>query len=353
MMSLKKALLGGLAIAITAACAFYYGYYTRTPQYMLKQLIQTAAVRDVAFYDAHFDSDKLFTRLFDESIEWEFVLRGSDSARQPDSQLKQYFASVREQVLPIMKQQSRNAILAGKWNNDLPVNDVSGGRGLQIAATLASHLGICNLSFQSLGEVTSIDAQRATATLTVFDRQLKQELPLQLHLEKTDAGWKVTHVDKLELYLSARKKAVQQKLDELNKPVTEKIAAAVTVENDDRELPQFKVVDVPGLPPSAQLSGDFTITNRGSQDIVSLSGVFAVKDSSDTVRFRNSFEAGNIPAGKSVRIHNQWPLDMYVPSQSILATKPDEPLAAVMKIEYVIFKDGTSLSLQDTLPESN
>lgn len=30
MMSLKKALLGGLAIAITAACAFYYGYYTRT-----------------------------------------------------------------------------------------------------------------------------------------------------------------------------------------------------------------------------------------------------------------------------------------------------------------------------------
>lgn len=125
------------------------------------------------------------------------------------------------------------------------------------------------------------------------------------------------------------------------------------MENDDRELPQFKVVDVPGLPPSAQLSGDFTITNRGSQDIVSLSGVFAVKDSSDTVRFRNSFEAGNIPAGKSVRIHNQWPLDMYVPSQSILATKPDEPLAAVMKIEYVIFKDGTSLSLQDTLPESN
>lgn len=91
MMSLKKALLGGLAIAITAACAFYYGYYTRTPQYMLKQLIQTAAVRDVAFYDAHFDSDKLFTRLFDESIEWEFGLRGSDSARQPDSQLKQYF----------------------------------------------------------------------------------------------------------------------------------------------------------------------------------------------------------------------------------------------------------------------
>jgi hypothetical protein len=40
-----------------------------------------------------------------------------------------------------------------------------------------------------------------------------------------------------------------------------------------------------------------------------------------------------------------------VPNQSILATKSDEKLTAVMTIQYVIFKGGKSISLLESLPD--
>lgn len=138
----------------------------------------------------------------------------------------------------------------------------------------------------------------------------------------------------------------------MNRPLAEKISAAVIAEETGAKSPIFRVRNLPGIPPAAQLEGTFTLTNRGTKDIVSVSGSIAVKDSSNIIRYRNSFEAGAVPAGQSVQVYNTWPLDMYVANQSILAARPEEPLTGALTIEYVIFKDGNSLTLLDTLPEA-
>lgn len=351
MITLKKALAGGAAIAAAAAAAFYYGYFIRTPQYMLRQLTAAVQNKDVDYYDKHIDSGRLFGRLFDESAEWEFGVQSSDSDKQADPQMKKFFAGVRGIVVPVLEQQARNAVIAGKWSNDLPVSDPSLGRGLQIAGGVSARLGLPALTFRTWKDIRKISDTKAVTQAVVFDTQLEQELPLQLQLENTPDGWKITHANNLDHYLTARQKARQIKLDKLNGPLAEKIRAAVIIEDTGEKKAVFRVQRLPGMPPAAQLEGTFTLTNRGGQDIVSVSGRMSVKDSAHIVRYRNSFEADEIPAGRSVQVHNIWPLDMYVPNQSILAAKSEEPLTGVFTIEYVMFKDGSSICLSDSLPE--
>ncbi|MEE3381769.1 MAG: hypothetical protein VZQ81_07660 [Succiniclasticum sp.] len=342
----------GIAIIAAAAALFYFGYWTRTPQYTLHCLIDAIRAKDIAYVDQHADGDQIFSRLFDETIEFTFGAQDSDSVATANPALKRYLGQSKGLVVPVLEQQARNWIITGDPRNTLPIRIAVGdtGRGTAMARAMADRLGIFNLQYRSLGKVEQND-KAATAELTFHDRQLDEDLPVLVRMQEKDGVWKVVSFGNLEKYMKARQKAIKARLDKLNAPIREQIAESVIVETDGDKAPSFKVLDDPSPLTGSSLEGTFTLTNKGTQDILSVAGMVEVKDATGVTRFRNSFESQGIAAGQSVKVENEWPLDIYVPNQSILATKSDEKLTAVMTIQYVIFKGGKSISLLESLPD--
>ena len=342
----------GMAIVAAAAAVFYFGYWVRTPQYAMHNLLDAVRARDIAYVDQHVDEEQFFSHLFEESLEFAFGAEEGDSDQQANPALKRYLTQSKELVIPILRQQVRNWIISGTPDNDLPVRLEAAdmGRGTAMARTMATNLGLFRLQYRSLGKVEK-KGDTALAELTFRDKQLDQDLPVTLQLRRKDGTWKVVSAANLAEYLEARQKAIRARLDTLNAPLKARIAKSVVVSTDEDKAPLFRVHDDPSAVTGASLEGEFTLSNIGDTDILSTSGTVEVKDASGTVRFRNGFESEGIPAGQSVRVRNVWPLDLYIPNQSILATKPDEKLTADMTIQYVIFKGGQSIGLLETLPD--
>lgn len=342
----------GLAAAVAVAAAFYFGYWVRTPQYAMRTLVDAVKAKDIAYVDQHVDKNQFFSRLFDESLEFSFGAQDSDSDQQANPALKRYLNQSKKLVVPILQQQARNWILSGRPDNTLPVRIEADdtGRGTAMAKAMAANLGLFRLQYRSLGKVEH-NGETATAELTFHDGQLDQDLPVTLRLQREDGTWKVVSATNLPKYMKARQKAIRARLDKLNAPLKARIAQSVVVSTDEAQAPLFRVHDDPSVITGASLEGEFTLTNVGTVDILSISGTVEVKDSSGIVRFRNGFESEGIRAGQSVRVRNVWPLDLYILNQSILATKPDEKLSAVLTIQYVIFKGGQSIGLLETLPD--
>ena len=342
----------GIAIIAAAAALFYFAYWTRTPQYTLHCLIDAIRAKDIAYVDKHADGEQIFSRLFDETIEFTFGAQDSDSVATANPALKRYLGQSKGLVVPVLEQQARNWIISGNPDNTLPVRIAAGdtGRGTAMARAMADRLGLFQLQYRSLGKVEQ-NGKAATAELTFHDRQLDEDLPVLVRMQEKDGVWKVVSFGNLEKYMKERQKAINARLDKLNAPIKKEIAESVIVETGGNKAPSFKVHDNPSSLTGSSLEGTFFLTNKGTQDILSVAGLVEVKDATGMTRFRNSFESQGIAAGQSVQVENVWPLDIYVPNQSILATKSDEKLTAVMTIQYVIFKGGKSISLLESLPD--
>jgi hypothetical protein len=104
-----------------------------------------------------------------------------------------------------------------------------------------------------------------------------------------------------------------------------------------------------GLPVTV-ISADFALTNLGTRDILSVSGIVTIKDADGTVRFTDAFEAGSIPAGKTSSAHNSWALNPFVEDQQKLTSNTKQQISGSFAVTSVIFTDHTSLTLLDRLP---
>ncbi len=345
-----KVLLGALILLAAALLGFYFGYWIRTPKYALGQLQEAINRHDTPYVEAHIDTDRLFGKIFDETIAWEFGPRDGSGQSRMNPALEEYMHSIRPVVVPVFTGQARHFIVTGRLDNDGPVDEDTSERGYHLAREMAYKIGMPNLSFSSLKEVEA-DGDVAIATLTVHDRQLDADLPLKLRMERKNGEWVVTETTDFPSYLKARRKAILERLDKLNAPLREKIAKAVRIEEKGDKAPVFSIREIEGSPNLSELEAVFTLSNIGDKEIISLSGTLSVADPSGIERFAESFEANSIRPGQSVTVHNAWPLSPYIPDQSILAGRTGANLKGVFHIQYVIFSDGSSITLMDTLPE--
>ena len=346
MLNYKKAGLLGLIIILLAACAFYFGYWIRTPQYALNVISKALSQHDAETFSQYVDLDNLYDKLFDDS----FTAEVKPNKERANAALLTHLTAIKRLVVPVFTAATLNYVKTG--NAELTgstANDPT-GRGVQLAMGMVLKLGLTNLEFKSFDGLNK-NGSVATAKITIYDRQLEKELPLLLKMQAgPDGHWKLVSLDDIPAYLKLRQTALDAKLKELNKPKAAKIATIARI-LDGKDAPQFQVLVVRQPNLTYALKAFFSLVNLSSKDIASVSGIMKIYDKENVQRFATSFEAGHIAAGKLLYTSNTWELNPYIADQQILRRIKMAEVKAVFEITSIIFSDRTSITLQDRLPD--
>ena len=342
-----KYLVGLLIVAVLAAGAFYFGYWVKTPQYTLNLIANAVVNHDTAAFEKHVDLDNLFSQLFDDAIAAEFHLQAAPT----NPFLQNQIIGIKSTIVPVFTGMAKNFVQSGTIGNALDAAGSNSGRGGQLAEGMAVKLGLPYMVYRNITGVTKNGDNEAIVSLNIEDKQTGKALPVRFKMIRLEDGtWQIKQVANVKEYLEARQAAIAEKLAELNKPLQDKIDAAVKIVASGAQAPRFTFLSlVEGLP-VAGIGADFALTNLGTKDILSVSGSVTIKDAAGTARFTDGFEVGGIPAGKTVSAHNSWTLNPFVEDQQQLAANTKQQISGSFAITSVIFKDNTSLTLMDRLP---
>ena len=342
-----KYVLGFIIVAVLAAGAFYFGYWVKTPQYTLNLIANAVVQHDTKTFEEHVDLDNLFSKLFDDAIAAEFHVQTTPA----NPFLQNQILGIKSSIVPVFAGMAKNFVQSGTINNVLDAAGDNSGRGGQLAEGMAVKLGVPYMVYKNITGVTKNGDNEAVVSLSIEDKQTGKALPVRLKMVRLgDGTWQIKQVANVQEYLEARQAAIAAKLAELNKPLQDKIDAAVRIETAGTKAPKFTFQTLmEGLPVTA-ISSTFSLTNLGTRDILSVSGIVTVKDAAGTVRFTDGFEAGSVPAGKTVSTHNSWALNPFVEDQQKLTSDTKQQITGSFAITSVIFTDHTSLTLLDRLP---
>jgi flagellar basal body-associated protein FliL len=345
-----KYFVGFVIVAAIAAGAFYFGYWVKTPQYSLNVISNAVVNHDEETFAKHVDLDNLFSQLFDDCIAVQFHLDSTPS----NNFLQRQVASIKNTVIPVFADMTKQVVKSGTITAAINSADSSAGPGGQLAEGMAVKLGIPYMIYKNVGEVVKTSDDEALVTLNIEDKQTGKSLPVKLRMTRLpDGSWQIKNIANVKEYLELRDAAIAAKLAELNKPLKDKIDAAVKVITTGAAAPKLSAQNlVEGLP-VAGIGADFSVQNIGTKDILSVSGTIILKDASGTPRFEDGFEVGNIAAGKTIKAQNAWALNPFSSDQQQLAKEKPQNIQATFEITSVIFKDNTSITLMDRLPAQN
>jgi hypothetical protein len=342
-----KYLVGFLIVAVLAAGAFYFGYWVKTPQYTLNLIANSVVNHDTAAFEKHVDLDNLFSQLFDDAIAAEFHLQTAPA----NPFLQNQIIGIKSTIVPVFTGMAKNFVQSGTIGSALDAAGTNAGRGGQLAEGMAVKLGVPYMVYKNITGVTKNGDNEAIVSLSIEDKQTGKALPVRFRMVRLEDGtWQIKQVANVKEYLEARQAAIAAKLAELNKPIQDQINAAVKIVDSGAKAPRFTFLSlVEGLP-VAGIGADFSLTNLGTKDILSVSGSVTIKDAEGTPRFTDGFEVGGIQAGKTISAHNSWALNPFVDDQQKLAANTKQQISGSFAITSVIFKDNTSLTLMDKLP---
>lgn len=342
-----KYLLGVFLVAVLAAGAFYFGYWIRTPQYSLNLIAKSVVNHDTKVFAEHVDLDTLFSQLFDDTIAAEFHLQTAPV----NPYLQNQILGIKGTIIPVFSSMALNFVQTGTIDNILNSAGDNAGRGGQLAEGMAVRLGLPFLVYKNITDVTKKGENEALVSMSIEDRQTGKLLPVRLKMVRlTDGSWQVKQVANVKEYLDARQAAITEKLAELNQPLQEQIDAAVKIIDGGNNAPRFSLQTLTEGTPVPGIRADFSLQNTSSKDILSVSGMVVIKDAQGNECFKDGFEVGNIPAGKTIKTHNSWTLNPFIGDQQKLAADTRQQITGSFAITTVIFKDNTSLTLLDRLP---
>ncbi len=343
-----KFLVGGLLLLILAAAAFYFGYWIRTPQYSLQLIQKSVQEHDEASFEKHVDLDHLFSKLFDDCIASEFHMQSS----VPNSFLQSQVLSIKSSVVPVFSSMAKSLVKTGAIDGALNASSEGTGRSSQLAEGMAAKMGLPYLIYKSIGEVTKTSDNEAVVTMNIHDTQTDKDLPVRLLMSRLEDGtWKITEIANVAEYFNARQKAIADKLAEINQPIKAKIDAAVQVITSGEKAPKLNLTIVAAGVPIGVVGGDFSVRNVGKKDILSVSGTVQLQDAQEKSYYQNGFEVSAVAAGQTVTVHNTWALNPFLPDHHHLMDIKLKDIKPIFEVNNVIFKDHSTLSLIDRLPQ--
>lgn len=338
----KLKILAAAVLLVCVSIAGYAGYYIRTPQYSLG-LIETAVnERDWYGFSAHVDTDKVMGTAFDGTVEFAVEQKQDEMIKAFADPFIQSFRSV---VVGEMTAGVKRYVETGNFNgndadNQKPPTAPEEGLKAQVNFKHLVYKGI-----------TSVETQGDTAVvgLKLVDTQLDKELLLDVKMKKLpDGTWQIMEITNFKDFLATQHKARQHKLNVLNKPLQEKINAAVgmgvvtaaLVPGDSVGLSQNLVMTIP-------------MAVRTTKPVMAVTGMLMVGDKTGQLLFMKQFEEPlNGAFNRDVPITITEPLNPFSPSRSSIAAMNPAELKISSAITGITYMDGTSVVLLKTLPDS-
>ncbi|MBQ7477656.1 MAG: hypothetical protein IJT01_01965 [Selenomonadaceae bacterium] len=217
--------------AIIASAIWYFGIYTRTPEYALQQAMNAIKNNDAASFQQNVNLDLLTSNAYDDLT---VDLFAYDSTLTPQTKVlfEKFYVMIKPQLTNGVKEAILNRLDRDAWI--LPSGiDILKGRQLGIDfERFLERSQLRNTTFVSIGSI-SHNGATATAELNVVEDYTQTPFTLELVMEEShDGHWQVAYIKNYKDYLNTI--APLQ-----NKDISDYIAATQDiVDNSNREFLQ-------------------------------------------------------------------------------------------------------------------
>lgn len=348
-----KIAIGALVIAVVAAVLFYFCYWVKTPAYSLN-LVRTAIEKhDLVQFEKHVDLQSVYDRGFDSLIQAELKKSGeSDNAL-----LVGLVTNVKAGIVETLVSTTKAYVETGKFSKQ---------EGQDKGSKVTNDTGIVpkvnaqRITFKAVRN-TEKDGKVAVVTLTIHDTQVGKDFDIRVNMRELDDGtWQIVELSNLAEFAENYDKAVQDKLAELNQPISQQIDESIHVNGITATvIKQNGFVTTASL----QYSLAYTLPNADKK-IASLTGNAIIKNHDGDIVSKNSYSIDAISQSYAASDYTntkeftyQWTskksLNPFISNEKKIINNGLGDDAVSFVITSVTFTDGTKLELLKTLPQSN
>ena len=351
----KKFVVGGIVITIIAILAFYFGYWVKTPGYSLGLIKEAIEKHDLVKFEKHVDIQNISSRAVDDFI------AASMSKEDINNPLVMGMVTlVKNVAIPAFTDQVKKYVETGNFEkNTAETQDENKNdqvpSGKQVAENATDRTGAGYMEYGGV-KSTQKDGKIAVVSVKMHDKQLAQDFILKIKMRELEDGtWRVTEISNLKEFIQERDKAVQAKLQELNKPISEKIAEQIqlaqdvgspfTVERISDNNPFFAAYAVKAHIP----------VKWNNTHIKGFSGQLELYSQDGKCLFIKTFDTGDADLSQwnhtKGSFNKEWHLNQFISEEKQIIDADFGQLKKVVVFTSVRFNDGTDeVKLLNELP---
>lgn len=332
----KKIVLAAVAAVIVIALLGYW-YWTKTPQYSLKQMQESVAKHDLAAFNKYVDIDSVTSRAIDQLLE----LKLNDPKDVQDDTTKNFAAGLikilKPQLVAVAKEEMKTFVEKG--TTELPDNQSPNNPKMKELLNTGSG----KAEFKGVA-YTNKDGKIATVGIDMFYPKLNSTTLLEVRMREMDGYWQIAEISNLASFVKKLEELETAKLAEINKQTIHEINSAIRLENITitKQSPNryAKVVTFPSR-----------ITFLTQKDIREFQGLITVKTQDGKLLLKDTVQAtGTTTPGKVVDMTWSKEVNMFSQADNLMFNTPADQLVVSMEFQRLKFSDGTELKLLDKLP---
>ncbi len=347
----RSALLTAVGVGLVVAAASWY-VFLGTVQYSLSQLQRAITQRDRYLFERHVDLDHLTRRLLDDLLEvssQEIQGQALNTWEELGAQLGIAFAQL---LKPRFVDEVQQAVLRAVESGAIARGEITPAR-----ASPQDEVGHALMEFANalpklkpLGS-SIIRPEGRTSAVVELSVSPGAEAPpqtVQFRLVRTpERYWRATELVNLKELLLALHEFEEKRLEVANEPLRQRIRQAIQVVHVTKE----QGLDESGTSKDAILA--VTLQNLASKPIHGLTATATIRRANGLKLHETHFRDLS-PIGIGETKERLWGLGLDVfddADRELYAIDPSR-LAFEVEVTELIFEDGTSLKLADSLKEA-
>lgn len=220
----QKKLIAGLLVLVLGALAFYFLYWTKTPEYSLNLVREAVKNHNTEQFERHVDLDSLLNKGYDDFIAYYLKTEGKDlggfqtlAAGAAQMMKPTLVASLKSEVLKSISEVKDANAPADTGKQDKTKQQVA------VLNDNASKIYNKNVEVKGI-KTDSQEPGVSIATIALHNKELEKDFDIKLKMNKLENGqWRVKEITNLIPLLDAIKEAELEKARKIDGPIKENV----------------------------------------------------------------------------------------------------------------------------------
>lgn len=224
MMDKQKKVIAGLLVVILGALAYYFMYWTKTPQYSLNLIKEAIKTHNTDKFERHVDLDTLLNKGCDDLLAYYMKTEGKDWGTGMQALATGAVQLMKPSMVATMKSDVLKMVSdTNEAKNDNTAKKPAETKNKNLPMFTAGD--VVNKDVEAKGvSVIAKESDVATVAIALHDKNLNKDYDVKLKMNKLENGeWRVKEVTNLIQVVETIDEAKTAKAKELDKVVKEKI----------------------------------------------------------------------------------------------------------------------------------
>lgn len=349
-MNKVKLYIGGTAVLLFTLIIGSYTYITGTPEYALKQAIDSYKDKNKVAFESHVNIDNVLDLLVDDILSTAL----QDNVNKNTGGLETLGAALGMKMLESFKPQIKNLAKASLFeefdentsNSESKTSDDKKNlmKNFKGVGNLMNSVNSKEVELINIGDSTT-SGNTSLISVNFKHKTFKKDFKIEIKLSRESGSWKVDEIRNIGQTLVDFNKWEVAHIEELNMPIIAEMKKALLVSTFKKKNKS----DSWGISKTSSIT--LEIKNIADKAIESSSGTVHFKNSNGEILKKIPFNIkstlkSNEVYGGTVKIN----INSFIQSDNNFYKTNTKDLTTELKIQRITFKNGKKLELFDKVP---